>query len=605
MKLFRKLNQLTDFKYERYLPTAFDNSLSLLEKIDKVIEFLNVVIETTNKIGEYVEEKTNEQDNKIRDLRNEFEKLKEYLLNGGLENDVVKVLNQWLNDGTLADVINNEVFNMKANSSDVDMITYFDNLDTLQESIDYVHSMGGGKLQLKKSYDYNDRLDIKENVHLVGSGTVFNVGMNTEIFFHSTSSIENVDFEIPFAYNKSLIIFDNGLVNNRDKVSKSLENALVSVKSCRFFSEYTPTTTNKNVFKLFAKSQPNLTPYSGFWGVEIKDIYIDGVNLPVWLKTENTGWLTGNTFEHITVDHFDTAVLVERSEQSLTVSNNYFKYFKVQSRDSTRDIFKDNSNANYYSDVDIYDIFKFPEARTGNVKLLNPVNMYTFNKTQYGYLFGANRYYLLGRFSRFTAGAHSVAISMKNVGGFDTVFFIHGQNGGTVEVRENGFPKLKDMKFYKKELPNGEYELYVQSGVEVFTHIMFDGVSFFNPTLYSSYTDVVGLQELTKVLYDHNSLQRFINAFDLNNGPVDFPLGGPTISKIQSTNASLQDVPELEGKPGTLFTYIADKEGSYGYSIQEYHVFNSPTRETYKRQGVTADTWNRFVRTSRDIPSGN
>lgn len=109
MKLFRKLNQLTDFKYERYLPTAFDNSLTLLEKIDKVIEFLNVVIETTNKIGEYVEEKTIEQDKKIKDLRNEFEELKEYMLNGGLEENVINVLNDWYDSGKLSEIINNEV----------------------------------------------------------------------------------------------------------------------------------------------------------------------------------------------------------------------------------------------------------------------------------------------------------------------------------------------------------------------------------------------------------------------------------------------------------------------------------------------------------------
>lgn len=153
MKLFRKLNQLTDFKYERYLPTAFDNSLSLLEKIDKVIEFLNVVIETTNKIGEYVEEKTNEQDNKIRDLRNEFENLKEYLLNGGLENDVVKVLNQWLADGTLADVINNEVFSMKADK------TYVDNMENLfNRKFDDlgVNIVDYGAIPTEKSYNFDN-----------------------------------------------------------------------------------------------------------------------------------------------------------------------------------------------------------------------------------------------------------------------------------------------------------------------------------------------------------------------------------------------------------------------------------------------------------------
>lgn len=37
-----------------------------------------------------------------------------------IQDEVVKSLNQWLDDGTLADIINNDVFDMKANQSDLD-----------------------------------------------------------------------------------------------------------------------------------------------------------------------------------------------------------------------------------------------------------------------------------------------------------------------------------------------------------------------------------------------------------------------------------------------------------------------------------------------------
>lgn len=99
MKLFRRLNELTNYKYERYLPTAFDDTLSLLEKINKVIEYLNVLISINNDMATEIEK-----------LRDEFRELKEYLLNGGLENDVRIVLQEWFDNGKLSQIINDQVF---------------------------------------------------------------------------------------------------------------------------------------------------------------------------------------------------------------------------------------------------------------------------------------------------------------------------------------------------------------------------------------------------------------------------------------------------------------------------------------------------------------
>jgi hypothetical protein len=42
------INKLDDLQYERYLPTAFDESLSLLQKVNKVRDFLNQVIDLAN-----------------------------------------------------------------------------------------------------------------------------------------------------------------------------------------------------------------------------------------------------------------------------------------------------------------------------------------------------------------------------------------------------------------------------------------------------------------------------------------------------------------------------------------------------------------------------
>lgn len=40
---FNSLKELNVQEYERYLPTAFDESMSILEKLNKVIEYLNQI----------------------------------------------------------------------------------------------------------------------------------------------------------------------------------------------------------------------------------------------------------------------------------------------------------------------------------------------------------------------------------------------------------------------------------------------------------------------------------------------------------------------------------------------------------------------------------
>ena len=117
---FSKLPFLRGQKQERYLPTAFDESLTLLQKVNKVIESLNMIIENVNLFGEYIDENVNNQNNKIIELRDDFEVLKEWLEGEGLELNTVKVLNEWFDDGRLAQIINNEVLDMKADKDYVE-----------------------------------------------------------------------------------------------------------------------------------------------------------------------------------------------------------------------------------------------------------------------------------------------------------------------------------------------------------------------------------------------------------------------------------------------------------------------------------------------------
>ena len=94
--------KLTDFetfsrqfiqRYERYLPTAFDESLTLLEKMNKTIEQLNMLGLLTN------------------DLVTEWNKVMQWILNDGLTDDIRKKIDEMVKNGVLKELLNESLFN--------------------------------------------------------------------------------------------------------------------------------------------------------------------------------------------------------------------------------------------------------------------------------------------------------------------------------------------------------------------------------------------------------------------------------------------------------------------------------------------------------------
>lgn len=79
-------------EYERYLPTAYDDTLSLLEKINKIIHHLNQLSLVTG------------------DLVDNWNKLYEWIINEGLKQAVKDQLEKWLKDGTLSKIIEEILF---------------------------------------------------------------------------------------------------------------------------------------------------------------------------------------------------------------------------------------------------------------------------------------------------------------------------------------------------------------------------------------------------------------------------------------------------------------------------------------------------------------
>lgn len=100
-------------KYERYLPTAFDESLSLLEKVNKIIHYMNEIGEITN------------------DMINRWNEVYTWIMGEGLEDAVTAKLEEWLADGTLSDIINETLFGDLRNSiaERLNISNYYDGLE--------------------------------------------------------------------------------------------------------------------------------------------------------------------------------------------------------------------------------------------------------------------------------------------------------------------------------------------------------------------------------------------------------------------------------------------------------------------------------------------
>lgn len=94
---FNQLAPIIVQTYESYLPTAFDDSLTMLEKVNKIIQGLNSTNSTVNSV-------IDQWNNTIAP----------YVNKDGFQTDVNNKLELMANDGTLATLINQDILNSKA-----------------------------------------------------------------------------------------------------------------------------------------------------------------------------------------------------------------------------------------------------------------------------------------------------------------------------------------------------------------------------------------------------------------------------------------------------------------------------------------------------------
>ena len=112
-------------QYERYLPTAFDESMSLLEKMNKLIHSFNALIDVVNSHMAYTDEQLKKafgiiDDNlkaqlkafgdELEEQTRLYEEIRDKLHSDLLPDSIKEELNRMLLSGELADIINTTVF---------------------------------------------------------------------------------------------------------------------------------------------------------------------------------------------------------------------------------------------------------------------------------------------------------------------------------------------------------------------------------------------------------------------------------------------------------------------------------------------------------------
>lgn len=434
-------------KYERYLPTAFDESLSLLEKVNKVIEFLNLVRDKANEVAVYVDDGFEVQINLLNEFIDDYNELKDYLLGDGLKDTAIEVLNKWYDDGTLAEIINNDVFDMKADKVDlenhIDSVTlainniledFNDFKDEINDIIDTkllpieeqlntepynigldvstgedittylqnkINELGNTRAIYvpRGTYTISGAIDLAEGTILMGDGdtSILHFIASGRLVLNYMVTVKQFMFTADNAYNGTVFYLDNSKIDEFIK-----ERILVTITDIKARKTFNSQTTNK-FMHLYGGGwdiNPNIN-VGGFYGFTAKNIEVSGFNYPLHLEILD-GWLHANTFENWHIHRFNYGIWLEGkrrnvNESDVRIKRNKFHMITMQpSQDITSKFIEQNKDfPNYWTGIDMWDITRWEKyTRVGDVHFDTLAGEDSQNSfTRYGVNLMPNGYY--------------------------------------------------------------------------------------------------------------------------------------------------------------------------------------------------------------------
>lgn len=97
-------------QYERYLPSAFDESMSILQKLNKIIEFMNQTGDLVNSSVDLIELAIQTQDADLIQMNKEIDDFRVEITDDLLPLNLDVTLSDWFANGKLASIINQQVF---------------------------------------------------------------------------------------------------------------------------------------------------------------------------------------------------------------------------------------------------------------------------------------------------------------------------------------------------------------------------------------------------------------------------------------------------------------------------------------------------------------
>lgn len=524
-------SKLTKLQYwtQRVLPQVYDDSLSYYELLNKVVSYLNDVIESQNE--------TNDNFAAMVVL---YETLKEFVDTYFDELDIQNEINAKLDimaaDGTLDQIINVNIFNdLNEQLAQIaiqvttykHLVTDNDWTNAIQTTIDFVANNGGGKVLLtNKTFNYSEDIHLKEGVMLEGhgEGTILNCTSLSggRIIFYNKSRLKDIKILVPTNYNDDLFYFSNTYLRSVNSVDAIEENCRVLIEGVRVLSDFSQTAEVKTGIKMFATRSDVANAHgAGYAGVIFRDCLFKGFKTIIKIKTELTGWVNGCLFDNVSVRDFETAVNIEKSAESLGIDYNIFTLY-IQTRSYTKDIFIDNSGINNnYTGCTVWDMTSHVDAKIGNALLTNVQNGTSIPKERYHWFLRRNSYHLIGRFSGFTTSVQHVMFSVTSHTNYKTDFFIRGTGAGVVERRNYGTDRLhNDIEIYRKNLDNGQVEIYIYNpnNLEVECNVYFESMRSFFPNPYTTYETVLNAVKMTNIIDYYPELPKVTNNTDLIRG---------------------------------------------------------------------------------------
>lgn len=184
-----------------------------------------------------------------------YDKL-DYLLNDGLSKEVVKALTEWLNDGTLSDIITEEVLveidsrldKIEAQLSSVTINALYppqqlnpcygdgvnDDSQNLQSMIDFLYENGGGVIQFPRGVYIVGDINIKSGVGIQGMSNLSTyMGVSHPVILRAKSGCETIiNGSNSNASNISGIMFDG---NNQSSCG-IIHGSFFTIEDCHFIN---------------------------------------------------------------------------------------------------------------------------------------------------------------------------------------------------------------------------------------------------------------------------------------------------------------------------------------------------------------------------------